>query len=163
MPDNPQTNRQWISWKSSKSISMSVGRAKPGTLFFQIVPWLNAFVIVALFMVISNRLTIAPSVGFELPQARFTEGTETGPGLVMLRPDAGKDDTLIFFDDVRYRVGSEDETKLSEHIARYAKQSNGAQILLLADKNVLHGDVMSIVNLARRAGVARVNVAIKPE
>lgn len=142
---------------------MSTGRARPGALFFQIVPWLNAVVIVALTMVLSRRITISPTIEFELPRTQYTESAETGAGLVMLRPNAGEKDTIVFFDDVRYRVGSGDETNLYEHISRYATKFNSAQILLLADKNVFHGDVMNIVNLARRAGVARVNVAVKPE
>ena len=37
------------------------------------------------------------------------------------------------------------------------------EILLLADRRVPLGDVMTVVNLARDAGVNRVNVATKPE
>jgi biopolymer transport protein ExbD len=36
-------------------------------------------------------------------------------------------------------------------------------LLLLADRQVPHGDVMAAVNLARSAGVQRVNVGVKPD
>ena len=36
-------------------------------------------------------------------------------------------------------------------------------LLLLADRRVPHGDVMATVNLARAAGLQRVNVGVKPD
>ena len=46
---------------------------------------------------------------------------------------------------------------------RQRTAQNERVLLLMADKRVPHGEVVSIINLARDAGVERVNVAVKPE
>ena len=52
---------------------------------------------------------------------------------------------------------------LAERLRQSLEFSESEELLLLADKHVPHGDVLQFVNLAREAGVARVNVAAKPE
>jgi biopolymer transport protein ExbD len=73
-------------------------------------------------------------------------------------------ETLVFFDDVRYRLDEAASAEvLRAELARAALRPAGRQLLLLADRRVPHGDVVTLVNLARAVGVQRVNVAVKPE
>lgn len=139
--------------------------ARIGNVFLQLVPWLTFLVVLALFFALSKRMMLQPGVVFELPRVRFGEGLQTGASLVMLRAQReGGDETLVFFDDVRYQMEEEEQrTALRADLARGTRRPDGLQILLLADRRVPHGDVMDLVELARSAGVRRVNVAIKPE
>ncbi|MBQ6923742.1 MAG: hypothetical protein IJQ73_03790 [Kiritimatiellae bacterium] len=155
--------QQWISWSGAGIRSRLRGGGRVGWVFLHVVPWLNVAVVAALAAVLSRQLTIAPGVQFELPDAPFTEGARSGAGLVIFQTTDANPRTLAFFDDVRYIVGTEDEANLSGEIAKYARRIGGGQILLLADENVRHGDVMHIVDLVRDAGVKRVNVAVKPK
>ncbi len=155
--------QQWISWGGSGIRSRLRGSNRIGWLFLHVVPWLNVAVVAALAAALSHQLTIAPGVQFELPAAPFTEGARSGAGLVLFQTADTEPKTLAFFDDVRYTVGTEDEANLAREIAKYARRIGGGQILLLADENVRHGDVMHIVNLVRDAGVKHVNVALKPK
>lgn len=174
MQNKSNPSQRWISWSETGLRRKLRFRSKIGAFFLQVVPWINVAVIAALFITISRMLTISPSVNFELPAAPFSEGAESGATLVMIRgnalyggpsgnTDMAENNTLAFFEDIRYRIGSDDERKLAEHISFYVRKFNGTQILLLADKNVLHGDVMKVVNIVRNAGIKRVNVAVKPE
>ena len=159
MQANDGHSRQWISWGEAGVRSRLRRRGPFGGLFLQIVPWLN----VALAAALSRQLTIAPGVQFDLPAAPFSEGARSGAGLVLFQTADPEATTLAFFDDVRYIVGTEDEANLQRELARYARRLGGGQILLLADENVRHGDVMRVVDLVRGAGVKRVNVALKPK
>jgi biopolymer transport protein ExbD len=105
-------------------------------------------------------------VVFELPPAPFQEGLYESITAVLIpvSRNAQQSETLVFFDDERYsladiqqvqRLGAAMRTLLS-HTAR-------RELLLLADRQVPHGDVMAAVNLARSAGVQRVNVGVKPD
>ena len=162
MRTSGQHTQQWISWRDVGIRSRLRRGGRFGWLFLQIVPWLDAIVVAGLAAALTRQLTIAPGVQFELPAAPFEEGSQSGAGLVLFQTDAPEPMTLAFFDDVRYIVGS-DDAALAKELAKYSRRRDGDQILLLADENVRHGDVMRIVDLVRDAGVKRVNVAVKPK
>lgn len=153
---------QWISWSNSGVRSRLRKGGRFGWLFLQVVPWLDAIVVAGLAAALTRQLTISPGVQFELPSAPFEEGAQSGAGLVLFQTEGPEPRTLAFFDDVRYVLGADDEA-LSRELAMYSRLRGGSQILLLADENVRHGDVMRVVNLVRGAGVRRVNVAVKPK
>ena len=155
--------QQWISWSGAGIRSRLRGGGRVGWVFLHVVPWLNVAVVAALATILCRQLTIAPGVQFDLPASPFTEGARSGAGLVLFQTTDPEPKTLAFFDDVRYVVGSDDEANLAGEIAKYAQRIGGGQILLLADENVRHGDVMHVVDLVRDAGVKRVNVAVKPK
>lgn len=127
------------------------------------VPWLDALVIAALFWAVAGRATLAPSVAFELPSAPFTEGTYSAGSLVALPDPATDDRVLVFFEDARYILGTDDDDNLAADVSAYARTATGGRILLLADASIRHGDVMRIVDIVRAGGVKRVDVAVKPE
>ena len=154
--------QQWISWRNVGIRSRLRRGGRFGWLFLQIVPWLDAIVVAGLAAVLTRQLTIAPGVQFELPAAPFEEGSQSGASLVLFQTDDPEPRTLAFFDDVRYVIGA-DDASLAQELTKYSRKRGGQQILLLADENVRHGDVMRVVNLVRDAGVRRVNVAVKPK
>ena len=131
------------------------------------VPWINALVLVVLLQAVHGQLVIAPGIVFDLPRAPLSEGMNpdlTALMIVVSRDAPGGVETLIFFDDDRYSVLDDEQVAmLSERLKSRAALGRGRDLLLLADKRVPHGDVVRFVNVAREAGVLRVNVAEKPE
>ena len=162
MQNSGPHTQQWISWGKVGFRSRLRKGGRFGWLFLQVVPWLDAIVVAGLAAALTRQMTVAPGVQFELPSAPFEEGSHSGAGLVLFQTDDPEPRTLAFFDDVRYVIGT-DDAALAQEIAKYSHKLNGDQILLLADENVRHGDVMRVVNLVRDAGVKRVNVAVKPK
>ena len=73
-------------------------------------------------------------------------------------------ETLVFVGDDRYTIDTAGRReKLAERISQRVALEPRREILLLADRRIPHGDIMTVVNLARDAGVSRVNVSVKPE
>lgn len=171
MQNNGGSSPLWISWSGVGIRRRLRMHGKGGSLFFQITPWLTAVVIAAHFALVADQITIAPGIQFDLPAAPFTEGVSSAPSIVMLRSQVAaadaasprEDITLVFFDDIRYRIGTDDECKLGKDLSLFVNKFKPAQVILLADKNVLHGDVMKVVNIVRASGIQHVNVAVKPE
>ena len=161
----PRQTIDWGAWSRGGLRTRFRTRSRVANAFLQIVPWLNFAVVLALYLGVSGRLVRQPGVVFELPRAPFREGLQRGPTLVMLRSQRPQgEETLVFFDDVRYRLEvPEQAAQLRGELARAAVRPEGRQLLLLADRRVPHGDVVALVNLARSAGIQRVNAAIKPE
>ena len=128
-------------------------------------PWINVLLLIVLFALIESRLALQPGVVVDLPRAPFREGLRYGLTAVMIPvPRTNGLETLVFFDDDRYMIDTaERREKLAERISQRAALEPRREILLLADRRIPHGDVIAVVNLAREAGVSRVNVSIKPE
>lgn len=157
-----QTSNIWIAWRDDPRSARHRLHRGAGGLVFQIVPWLNVLVIAALFLVLSQRVMIAPGVVFRLPQGTFEEGIPDSCSAVMVAPVPGGP-TLAFFDDARYRIDDEGERALLEkaiYSSRVAREWKG--IVLYAAEDVPHGDVMRFVGAARGAGAEIVNVATDP-
>ncbi len=156
---------QWGKWTSDGLRTRFRPRSRIAQPFLQIVPWLNFGLVLMLLFVLSGRLTLQPGVVFELPRTVFREGMQRGPSIVMIRVQRSEGpQTLVFFDDVRYQLDlSEQNEQLRAELARAALRPEGRQLLLLADTTVPHGDVISLVDLAREVGIRRVNVSVRPE
>ena len=131
-------------------------------------PWINALVLAVLLWAVRGQFLIAPGVVFDLPRAPLREGA-LRPDLTVLmivvsRDIPGGEETLIFFDDDRYSALDDDQVAMfSERLKNHTALGRNHDLLLLADKRVPHGDVVRFMNVAREAGVLRVNVAEKPE
>lgn len=133
------------------------------------VPWINAVILIVMLLAVHGQLTITPGVAFDLPRAPLREGVNARQELTALmieveRDAPGGEETLIFFDDDRFSAQDEDQmAMLSERLKDRMALGRSRELLLLADKRVPHGDVLRFVNIAREAGMTRVNVAEKPE
>ncbi len=134
------------------------------------IPWIDSLIIIGLLLVINNRLSIVPGMVFDLPRAPLRSGIHnTQHGLIavmipVVHDVTSGDETLVFFDDERFSMKDEDfAERLSAKIRERIHASSSHDLLLLADKNIPHGDVIRFVNVIREAGVNRVNVGEKPE
>ena len=132
-----------------------------------VAPWLSVIIIVAVLFVAHSRIAVTPGVVFDLPPAPFLEGTQAGLTVLMFsvsRETQAGEETLVFFDDERYLIQDEEQiARLANRISASISIERHDDVLLLADKRVPHGDVMQFVNIARKAGAKRINVAEKPE
>ena len=131
------------------------------------VPWINAAVLVVMLLAVHGQLAVTPGVAFDLPRAPLREGVRhelTALMIEVARDAPGGEETLIFFDDDRFSAQDEDQmVMLAERLKDRMTLGRSRELLLLADKRVPHGDVVRFVNIAREAGMLRVNVAEKPE
>ena len=136
-----------------------------GQLLSSITPWLTTLIIVAALFIVHNRVVITPGVVFDLPSGPLSEGSHGGLTVLMFsvaRETQVGEETLVFFDDERYLIRDEEQVaRLAGRISESLDLGRHHDVLLLADARVPHGDVMRFVNVARKAGAKRVNVAEK--
>jgi len=133
---------------------------------FRGTAWIDAIIIVVLLLFVNNRLTITPGMVFDLPTAPLRGGTQATALTAVMIPvvhDVSVE-TLLFFDDERFSMNDETlEQRLAAKIRGRIQASSTHDLILLADKNIPHGDVLRIVNIVKEAGVHRVNVGVKPQ
>ena len=156
---------QWGKWRSETLRDRFSRHGWGGAALFAAAPWVNLALLVVLLLALGDRILVRPGVVFELPRAPFREGLRYGLTAVMI-PVArtNRQETLVFFDDERFMLGVPSQLEqLTDRIHARVALEPRREILLLADRRIPHGDVMAVVNLAREAGVGRVNVSTNPD
>ena len=156
---------QWGKWRSDSLRNRFNQGGWGGRALFAAAPWVTLVLLVGLLLVVGDRILLRPGVVFDLPRAPFREGMRYGLTAVMI-PVARTNGqaTLVFFDDEPFDLGvSARQEQLALRIRNRVALEPRREILLLTDRRIPHGDVMTVVNLAREAGVSRVNVSTKPD
>ena len=130
-----------------------------------VAPWLTLVLLIAMFLFLQNTLAPAPAVAFELPEPGTADSAAPGlVALVMISDSSGaqNEGTLLFFDDDRYVLSN--PVSMDEFATRLASRSLETRcrvLTLLCDSRVPAGDVMGIMAIARRQGLAHVQLAEK--
>jgi biopolymer transport protein ExbD len=133
----------------------------------QIAPWLTLVLLIAMFLFLQAALAPAPSVAFELPEPGAADSVAPGLVALVVVSDVGgaqNEGVLLFFDDDRYVLS--DSASMEEFATRLANRASDTKcnvLTLLCDKRVPTGDVMRIMAIARRQGLAHVQLAEKRE
>ena len=148
-------------WGWTPERSLGIWRHGAGWLrpFAAVVPWFTLLLLLVMLHFVSGTLTAAKGTLFDLPEAGLAEGEATG--LVALAvPHAHE--TLVFFDDSRYVLDDAPSMRLfCEHLSERVAKSESKALLVLADRRIHGGDLMSLAAAAKKGGAARVMFAQK--
>lgn len=124
-----------------------------------LAPFLTVLLIVLEFHMISGTLASSQGVLFDLPESGIAEGEPTG--LVAIVIPKGRE-SLVFFDDARYLLGDASSLAgFADHLADRIRRSDRKNLLVLADRLVPGGDLMSLAAIARKGGAERILFAEK--
>jgi biopolymer transport protein ExbD len=138
------------------------GRINPGLA--SIGPWVDAVLLVLMFVLFDRTYALRPGVLVDFPEAPFADGSHASIMAVVL-PVSGADGSMgeiVFFDDERFRVDAdEDMSKLRGAFADRAREHPGEALVVQADVRVRHGTVMRLVDMASQVGIKQVNMAHK--
>lgn len=129
-------------------------------------PWVNFVLLIVMFAMVENRMVVQPGTVVELPRAPFKEGAGGGMVAVLYSVEGRKGEPreeVLFFDDERFLVRRSEEMKRFQRVLAEARRLNkGKDLILQADKNIPHGTIAELMNVAREVGVHRVVTATRP-
>lgn len=139
-------------------------KSRIGQGLISMAPWLSVVLLLITFLAVGSQVLVQPGVVLELPGAPFTDGFQSRWLVVVMSvpsPDGGSKE-VVFFDDRRFVVDREEDMKLLRNAfdEKRRKQADPSMVIQ-ADQAVGFGTVMRIVDVAREAGVKRVNQAVK--
>ena len=133
--------------------------------FVACAPWVTLAIVLALAGFAGNRISAAPGIVFDLPQAGLQESEPAGLVALVLplaRESGGGEETFVFFDDARFTLSDPSSAAaLQRSLEERAASDRSGVLQLFADRRVPAGDIMGITGLARKAGVKRVHIAEK--
>ncbi|MCQ2388822.1 MAG: biopolymer transporter ExbD [Kiritimatiellae bacterium] len=135
------------------------------TAFFQrfaaAAPWLTLALLLAMFAFVHGRLALGSGVEVALPEAGTADAVAPA-SLVALALPAGDGSVLVFFDDARYSLGDAAGVQsFTRRLAERAAADESGRLALLADKRISAGDLMRLMDVARRCGVRHVQILEK--
>jgi len=117
-------------------------------------PLVDVVFLLLIFLVLSSPLVLQPGIGvLDLP-ASNTPATASFQGMVVTVTR----ENLIFFNNQRTSL---DELRKSLQAA--ARQFPRQELIIKADRQVPHGTIVQVMNLALEAGITAVNWATRPE
>jgi len=142
-----------------------VPKSRIGQGLITIAPWLSLVLLVFTFLAVGSQVLVQPGVVVELPSAPFTDGFQSRWLAVILSvPGQGdRRESIVFFDDERFRLSEPAQVEaLRLALQRKLRELPDPFLVIQADRSVEYGSIVQVVNLARQAGVKRVNQAVKP-
>ena len=123
------------------------------------VPYVTVGVLLLMLLTLGGTLSSAKGVLFDLPD---TGASDVGRADLVALVMPVKHETMVFFDDSRYLLGDETSMRgFAEDLSARLAHRESRALLVLGDRRVSTGNLMSFVSLCRKSGVDRVLVACK--
>ncbi len=138
-------------------------KSRIGQGLISIAPWLDILALMMMFLALQANFVLQPGVLIRLPQTRFTDGSRPVMAMVVLSVptetgEHGRE--IVFFDDVRYLADKDRYMDaLREALVARARTRPDGDLAIMADRAVSHGTIMFLCDMAREAGIGRVNVS----
>ena len=119
-----------------------------------IIPFVDIILVVLIIFMLAAPFAIKSGISLNLPQASTSKQLKT-PQLHFMIQANGQ----ILINDAP--VSSEQIEDYIQNNTTWSTHKKDMQVLISADKNVLHGKVISIINTLQLMGIHRVAIASK--
>ena len=150
-----------INWGWRPERTVGIWRHGAGWLrpFVASAPYLTILLLLLMFHLIGGTMTAAKGLLFELPSGSLSDGEVTDLVATVLPL---RHEILVFFDDSRYLLGDAASlSSLAERLTERAGRNGDKTLLVLADRRVSGGDLMTLAAVLRRNGIKRLLFAEK--
>ncbi|HXH11072.1 MAG TPA: biopolymer transporter ExbD [Alphaproteobacteria bacterium] len=127
-----------------------IRRSRPG---LDLTPLVDTVLNLLIFFMLSSSFAFQPGIRVRLPEAASKE-EEPQRDLVLVLT---RDQRLYLNDDPIQLT--ELGTRLHEHL----RARNDAVVIIKADRDVIHGRVVEVMDIAKEAGVTRLAIATEPK
>ncbi len=119
--------------------------------FINVTSLIDVLFLLLIFFMVSSTFKQQPAIKLVLPESASAEGTETGPSVLYLS-QAGE----IFLDD---EALAEDEVLPA--LRRRQAESGETRIILRADQQSQHGEVVRLIDRVKEAGFSQISLSAR--
>jgi biopolymer transport protein ExbD len=110
-----------------------------------VTPLVDVALVLLIILMVSSTYIVAQTLKVQLPKARATDGTADKPSKVEML----KDGTIRFNDE------KVDEAQLTQKVKDAVNADAEMSLVVSADKEVQHGNVVHLLDIAKLAGVTK--------
>ena len=132
--------------------TMGGGRGRVRTIAqINVTPLVDVVLVLLVILMVASTYIVAQTLKVQLPRAKSTDGTADKPTKVELLKDG------------RYRWNEVEipESALAEKMKAAMVADADMSLVVSADKEVMHGNVVHILDLAKLAGITKFAINVQ--
>jgi len=118
-----------------------------------VTPLVDITLVLLIIFMVTARFISEPSIGVKLPKTSSSTPGQASEQNVFLTIDQAHD---IFIDNSKVEPGT-----LGARIKNLLQKKPGFHLIVRADKNVTHGEVISVLDEVRSQGVTEFGIAVE--
>ena len=132
--------------------TMSTGRGRGGVIAgINVTPLVDVCLVLLIILMVSSTYIVAQTLQVQLPKARATDGTADKPTKVELLKDGS----------YRFNEQPVPEQQLEQLVKDAVAKDPELSLVVSADKEVKHGSVVHILDIAKLAGVTKFAINVQ--
>jgi biopolymer transport protein ExbD len=135
--------------------SVSRGSKRGGIVGINITPMVDIMLVLLVIMMVSATYIVSRSLKVELPKSASSDESTQSPATVQVSKD-GK----FFFNQDAAPLG---EADLASKLKELHDQNPDVSLVISGDTSAHHGDVVHVIDLAKREGVTKFAITIDQE
>jgi biopolymer transport protein ExbD len=132
-------------------MSSGGGRAKGGISGINVTPLVDVVLVLLVILMVASTYIVAQTLKVQLPRAKSTDGTADKPTKVEILKD-GK---------LRWNEVAVAESELPEKMKAAVAADAEMSLVVSADKEVQHGNVVHVLDLAKLAGITKFAINVQ--
>ena len=131
--------------------TMSTGGRARTIAAINVTPLVDVVLVLLVILMVASTYIVAQTLKVQLPRAKSTDGTADKPTKVEILKD-GK---------LRWNEVPVQESELPEKLKAAVEADPEVSLVVSADKEVQHGNVVHILDLAKLAGVVKFAINVQ--
>jgi biopolymer transport protein ExbD len=132
--------------------TMSTGRGRVRSISgINVTPLVDVVLVLLVIMMVASTYIVAQTLKVQLPRAKSTDGTADKPTKIELLKDGR----------LRWNDEFVNEASANEKMKTAVAADPDVSLVVSADKEVMHGNVVHILDLAKLAGITKFAINVQ--
>ena len=132
--------------------TMGGGRGRARTIAaINVTPLVDVVLVLLVILMVASTYIVAQTLKVQLPRAKSTDGTADKPTKVEILKDGS----------LRWNEVDTPESALPDKLKAAVAADPDMSLVVSADKEVMHGNVVHILDLAKLAGVTKFAINVQ--
>ena len=132
--------------------TMATGRGRARTIAaINVTPLVDVVLVLLVILMVASTYIVAQTLKVQLPRAKSTDGTADKPTKVEILKDGR----------LRWNEVDTPESALADKMKAAVAADPDVSLVVSADKEVQHGNVVHILDLAKLAGVTKFAINVQ--
>jgi biopolymer transport protein ExbD len=132
--------------------TMSTGRGRARSIAqINVTPLVDVVLVLLVILMVASTYIVAQTLKVQLPRAKSTDGTADKPTKVEILKDG----------HYRWNEVPVPESELADKMKAAVTADSEMSLVVSADKEVMHGNVVHILDLAKIAGITKFAINVQ--
>ena len=118
-----------------------------------VTPLVDVCLVLLIILMVSSTYIVAQSLKIQLPKSHATDGTADKPATVTLLKSGGW----------RWNDHDSNEEEIARELKKAADADPETNLVVSADKEVQHGRVVHLLDIAKLAGISKFAINVQAE